>query len=385
MHRAHAVAGQADLVGLCGGQVQAMTALDGAVYLGTPYGIVYRWSPGGGLGYAYDFAGDVRGMAAHGGSVILGTADGRLTWVDPADGGVLSSMETSFSLESLLLEGDVLLLGTTQGFVMAYDLSDQSTAFFGLCTDAVVSLASDGATSFAGEPSGNVLRFGLEHKHFLGTLSTPAPALSLALFGGDLLVGGGDGVVRRLDRLDGTLKGSFDNSSPHFSIVSPIDALVALPEAEPDSAFCHGVLCPCGNDDAENGCRTSTGFGSALIGTGSASAAADDLVLYAYDLPAASFARHYMSPAQSALPFGDGLLCASGGGYPSFRFDVALTGPGALNMGPGVVAHAHEHFGPAGAIAPGQTWKFQVWFRDPAGPCGSGFNTSPGYAIAFAP
>jgi len=35
--------------------------------------------------------------------------------------------------------------------------------------------------------------------------------------------------------------------------------------------------------------------------------------------------------------------------------------------------------------APGTTWYAQTWYRDPAGPCGGGFNTSNGLVLTFTP
>lgn len=31
------------------------------------------------------------------------------------------------------------------------------------------------------------------------------------------------------------------------------------------------------------------------------------------------------------------------------------------------------------------TWNFQVWFRDPAGPCGTGKSSTNALAVSFAP
>ena len=58
---------------------------------------------------------------------------------------------------------------------------------------------------------------------------------------------------------------------------------------------------------------------------------------------------------------------------------------GALVLGPGIVAYAQANFPPAGQIGPGQTWYFQGWYRDPAGPCGSGFNLTNGIEVTFTP
>ena len=46
-----------------------------------------------------------------------------------------------------------------------------------------------------------------------------------------------------------------------------------------------------------------------------------------------------------------------------------------------------QHPQPTGfvSVMPGDTWHFQRWYRDPAGPCGSGFNLTNGLALTFVP
>jgi hypothetical protein len=39
---------------------------------------------------------------------------------------------------------------------------------------------------------------------------------------------------------------------------------------------------------------------------------------------------------------------------------------------------------PTGLVAPGSTWYFQAWFRDPAAG-GAAFNLSDGLAVTFCP
>ena len=40
---------------------------------------------------------------------------------------------------------------------------------------------------------------------------------------------------------------------------------------------------------------------------------------------------------------------------------------------------------PAGQITVGSTWNFQLWFRDPMGPGGTGFNLSSAVSVTFTP
>ena len=40
---------------------------------------------------------------------------------------------------------------------------------------------------------------------------------------------------------------------------------------------------------------------------------------------------------------------------------------------------------PSGQITVGSSWNFQFWYRDPAGPGGTGFNLSDGLHAIFCP
>jgi len=67
-----------------------------------------------------------------------------------------------------------------------------------------------------------------------------------------------------------------------------------------------------------------------------------------------------------------------------FRFPVRHSGAeGTFVEGPGIVeATSACSFC---SLVPGSAWHFQVWFRDAAGPCGSGFNLSSALTVSFAP
>jgi hypothetical protein len=142
---------------------------------------------------------------------------------------------------------------------------------------------------------------------------------------------------------------------------------------------------PCGNIDNHGGCANSTGEGAILGACGSGSVAADDLAFELTHLPPLAFGLVYMGPAQAQAPFGDGLRCIGPGTLGFFRFPVAQAdGSGSFMLGPGLVAASTSlPFG--GQIQPGSTWNFQCWYRDPSGPCGSGFNLSNAVSVFFEP
>lgn len=171
--------------------------------------------------------------------------------------------------------------------------------------------------------------------------------------------------------------------------LSPID--VAEPRAlatdfhdheEVGDAYCTGdsPLCPCNNlGNASTGCANSLGVGATLEGTGTDGIANDDLVFEAAQLPpnvpALLFAGTSAVNAGLGAVFGDGLRCAGGSVVRlGVRFGDAI---GGAEWGPGYVAQQ-------GWVA-GDTRYFQVRYRNNAGPCVAGFNTTNGLQVTFTP
>ncbi len=152
--------------------------------------------------------------------------------------------------------------------------------------------------------------------------------------------------------------------------------------------YCFGIGCPCGNDDPSAGCMNSTGAVALLAATGTSSVALDDLVLTTTGIPPMKFGLYYMGPAMASVPFGDGLQCVTTApGISLYRYNPPVSsGPtGTLTLGPGIAAFACGTFPPAGCISAGSTWNFQCWYRDPLGPCGTGFDLSNGMSVLFTP
>ncbi len=140
-----------------------------------------------------------------------------------------------------------------------------------------------------------------------------------------------------------------------------------------------GTACPCANPGAsDEGCANGSGVGARLTGFGSTVASVDDLTFTGTQLipgqPGLLFSGMNAIGGGTGLTFGDGLRCAGGG---ITRLGVrSANAAGEATWGP--------NLGSIGGWQTGETRRFQVWYRDPAGtPCGSSFNLSHGVELTF--
>ena len=147
------------------------------------------------------------------------------------------------------------------------------------------------------------------------------------------------------------------------------------------SSFCVGdgsaTACPCGNTSTEGGCANSTGDGGTLTAYGSASVTADDLSFDATGLipsePVLLFVGNNAVASGAGITFGDGLRCAGGGVR---RLGVRFCdSAGSASWGAGI--------GAAGGWSAGDVQRFQGWYRDTGGPCGTTFNLTQGVELTF--
>ena len=161
------------------------------------------------------------------------------------------------------------------------------------------------------------------------------------------------------------LVASFANSDPVVGCglydlrVSRSSAAVGVPFCFGDGSTSTGGLavdCPCGNTaDLGEGCANSHGHGARLIGSGTTSVAADDLVLSVSQGRVNQPCMLLQGATRIAVPFKDGILCT---GSPTERLEVLfLDGAGAASSVESVAGN--------GNASPGLTRYYQAWYRDP--------------------
>lgn len=120
----------------------------------------------------------------------------------------------------------------------------------------------------------------------------------------------------------------------------------------------------------------SSGASAQIATSGSTSIAQNDLVLNASGCPPGQIGLYFFGTDQVQLPFGNGLLCVSGGVERLIPATVIQPDGTATKQVDNTAAPA------AGKLVPGSSWNFQFWFRDPAGG-GSGYNLTDGVSARF--
>ncbi len=165
------------------------------------------------------------------------------------------------------------------------------------------------------------------------------------------------------------------------------------PISSPGVGFCFGAPqdgtpCPCSNDNdlslamGEAGCATGTFSSGALLkALGSASVAADDLVLYAVHAtpgqPGLFFQANLALQGGSGVPFGNGLRCTDG---QAVRLGLRTADAQGFVRSDGL------SIAQLGNVPPGSTRHYQLWFREsPFGTCGASFNLTNGLTVTWAP
>ncbi|MCA8980900.1 MAG: hypothetical protein H6831_02860 [Planctomycetes bacterium] len=162
-------------------------------------------------------------------------------------------------------------------------------------------------------------------------------------------------------------------------IVSNMNYPCVLPPL--GSEYCWGEgssgSCPCGNNSAlflGEGCMNSQGYGARLTAVGSGTVAADDAVFSFVQARPNQPGMLIQGATNTLIPFKDGLLCV---GNPTERLEVLFAdAAGSGSSTTSIVT--------AGNVLPGQTRRYQYWYRDPQiSPCGTGSNFTEALTIQW--
>ena len=253
-----------------------------------------------------------------------------------------------------------------------------SLSFFGTCGGPIESMAHDDQALILGDVSGAIYRIDFATGGVTANYGLGGDNTAMVYHQGDLLVTSSDGTLRRADAVTG-------RQHAQEASVFNLQAMVLREEETPGEGYCYGTICPCGNNDLNAGCENSLGVGGLLRGTGSSSVSSDDLTLFVANVPENQFGVFFMSTI-SATPttIGDGMLCSTGiGGF--HRFGMLNGGEFGFYDQTELTSYADSNFGPNAQLTAGATWQFQLWYRDPGGPCGAKFNTTNGYVVTFTP
>lgn len=139
----------------------------------------------------------------------------------------------------------------------------------------------------------------------------------------------------------------------------------------------------CGCDEHENYCATnsnSSGAPAAIRTSGSTSLFANALAFHVDDAAPNRNGIFFYGANAIATPWGEGVRCVAS---PLFRLPLLTTdalGSASLALD---VTQPPASSGP-GQLLAGSSWRFQFYFRDPAGGP-SGWNTSNGLRVTFCP
>jgi len=159
----------------------------------------------------------------------------------------------------------------------------------------------------------------------------------------------------------------------------------SIVEAAIDDFRIDDILCDdCG---ASSFCQTSPnsqGPGAVMSSSGTPSVSLNAFFLESVGGVPNQPGLFYYGPEEIQIPFGDGFRCVGGGALGIFR----LNPPANMDSFGDITRQLDFTQPPAnagpGMISPGDTWKFQFWYRDPAAG-GSGFNLSNGLSVKFCP
>jgi hypothetical protein len=366
---------------------------------------------GAAFGWSVSVSGDRLAVGALGKDGVAGNSQGAAYMFENQLSGWVQTQELfapdgvsgggSFG-ESVRMSGDRMLIGAAKraqainnpGVVYAYTHDNtgwvQTQEFwpddvhhdlgfgYALSISGSVSLiGAGGDNDAAGMDSGSAYVYVLQGSNWIQSGKLMARNASLGdIFGASLALSGSVALVGAPD---------VDEACPSLITCNSGAAYVfeIAPTATQYGHCSSGA--PCNNSDNHGGCSNSTGQGAILAACGSGSVTTDDLQIELTHCPPHKSTLLFMGGAQVNAPFADGIRVVGGGAPGIYRFGIVQSdATGEAMRGPGLVSQS-QAFHSNGRIQAGEVWNFQVWYRDPAGPCGHLSNYSNGVQVAFTP
>lgn len=146
-----------------------------------------------------------------------------------------------------------------------------------------------------------------------------------------------------------------------------------------------GLLGPATTCDWDRYCvgaPNSAGPGASIAVTGSTSVAHGTFGLVGTGCPPNVNGYFLYGSTQVQVPLGDGFRCVGG---TLLRLQPAQSSGAGGAIARAVDFDAPPANGGPGALLPGSTWNFQLYYRDPLGPGGNGANLSDAASVTFCP
>jgi len=125
--------------------------------------------------------------------------------------------------------------------------------------------------------------------------------------------------------------------------------------------------------------------GARILAAGSLSVADNEFELVVERAVPGQIGLFCYGPERGQTPFGDGFLCIGGGDIGLFRLFPPRRADDSGRLARTLDLTAPPAGSGDGRITAGSSWNFQLWYRDPLGVGGSGFNLSDGLAVTFCP
>jgi outer membrane protein assembly factor BamB len=176
-------------------------------------------------------------IAWNGSSLVIGTAEGSVYYMDHESGEILSTIDqVGTDVRAIGVDAGGLFIGGNSSLALRSHIGQEDFQFFAACGSMINSMAFGaqtmylGGSSFFGDDVGTIYKFDkfVGGVSYAGTFPVANTAEATLEFNGLLYVGGSDGSLIEIDPDDGSVLRTFEISTPIHAI-TPVNGVVACP------------------------------------------------------------------------------------------------------------------------------------------------------------